>query len=128
MIHSFESALISGHLISTSFKNIKNNVHEFKKRRFGFLFSFFVLLFPVIRSPIVLYFDHLNMKSQENATMDIDVNSNMTLDNLSPFARYSKYEFVTKFILGDYLLALGNSGRIVHILWITFSVMALIYR
>ena len=128
MIHSFEETLITFSLITTNFKNIKNGIHEFKSKKKRFYLAFFLCIFSLIRSPLILYFHYqdsdLELTDSERTYQNV---SKVSTDGQSSMSiKYGQY--VVQFILGDYLMKLGNSGAIIHIWWVAYSLVGIVFR
>ena len=123
MILSFERTLIKGGLITTSFKNIKNEIHEFKNRRKRFFFTMSLCVISALRCPMILYFDHRNTSSKENSLLREPFNDTSTMSK-----PLSNDQFVVRVIFGDYVTSIGNPGRIMLIWWSAYSVVGLICR
>lgn len=122
MIHSFEEALINSSLITTNFKNIKNDIHEFESKKKRFYLAFFICIFSLIRSPLILYFHYQDSDSEDAnnvSKVSTDYKSSMSI-------KYGQY--VVQLIFGDYLMKLGNSGAIVHIWWAAYSLIGIVFR
>lgn len=118
MIHSYEEILISSYLITSNFKKIKNGNHELKSKKRKFYLAVLVCILTLIRSPLVLYFHNQDLER--------------TYQNVSKVSTEEKSsksgQFVVQFILGDYLMKLGNSGAIVHIWWTAYSIAIIVFR